>query len=175
MRVLQRRVSSSRMPLLKCMLDEFTGDHAQSLQLATSPQQIIQAEETKKVDSFNVDYAAVIVKVKNDNSLGVRFAKSILTSVGYDSALLELNGIVKNTMMTAASKMYGYFSSPINSLVISNENIFKLVQKYIELIPVHHASILTMLNVDKKVKDKRHLYLVKQYKRVSFWIFLSTT
>ena len=31
-----------------------------------------------------------------------------------------------------------------------------------------------MLNVDNKVKDKRNLYLLSQYKRLSFWMFLST-
>lgn len=41
-------------------------------------------------------------------------------------------------------------------------------------MPVHHAAIMTMLNIDKKVKDKRYHYLVSQYERVSFWIILST-
>ena len=94
MRALRWRASSSRMALLKCMLEEFTGDNAQSLQLATSAQRIIQAEETKTVESLNMDYDAVLVKVKNDTHLGVRFSKGALTSVGYESALLELNGIV---------------------------------------------------------------------------------
>ena len=39
---------------------------------------------------------------------------------------------------------------------------------------MHHASIITMLNVNKKVKDKSNLYLLSQYERLSFWIFLST-
>ena len=69
--------------------------------------------------------------------------------------------------MTAASKMYGHFSSP-NSPVISNEKVFNLVQKYIQLMPVYYASILTMLNVDRKVNNKIYHYLVRQYEQVSF-------
>ena len=41
-------------------------------------------------------------------------------------------------------------------------------------MPVHHACILTILNVDKKMKDKRNQYLLSQYERISFWICLST-
>ena len=173
LRVLQRRASSTRMSLLKCMLDEFTGDHAQSLQLAMSAQQIIQLEETKKIENTKVDYDVVFSQVKKDNKLGVRIVKNALTTIGYESALLQFNSVVQNTMMTAVSKMYGHFSSP-NSPIISNSQVFDLVQKYIELMPVHHAAIMTMLNADQKVKDKRCHYLATQYERVSFWIFLST-
>ena len=59
LRVLQRRALRLMVALLKCMLDEFTGDHAQSLQLPTSAQQIIQLEETKKIDNSKVDYDVV--------------------------------------------------------------------------------------------------------------------
>lgn len=55
--------------------------------------------------------------------------------------------------MNAVSKMYGHFF-PLNSLVISNTKIFDLVQKYIALMMIHHATVLTMLNVDRKVKNK---------------------
>ena len=76
-------------------------------------------------------------------------------------------------MSCAVASTYGQFGSP-NSPIISNTAVLGLVKQYIELMPVHHASILTMLNVDKKVKYKRRVYLVNQYDRLSFWIFLST-
>ena len=49
-----------------------------------------------------------------------------------------------------------------------------LVKRYIELISIHHASILTMINVDHKVKDKLNQYLLGQYEKISFWMFLFT-
>ena len=45
-RALQRRGKNSRMGLLKCMLDELLGDHAQSLQLATMAQHLLP-DDTK--------------------------------------------------------------------------------------------------------------------------------
>ena len=45
--------------------------------------------------------------------------------------------------------MYRYFVS-LNTLILSNNGVLKLIVKYKELMPVHHASILSMLNVDKK-------------------------
>ena len=39
-RALQRRSESTRMALLKCMLDEVSGDHAQTLQLSMMAQQM---------------------------------------------------------------------------------------------------------------------------------------
>ena len=92
---------------------------------------------------------------------------------GHESLLLKLDTIVQNEMMTAISSTYGYFISP-NAPIISNAAVLRLVNKYMDLMPVHHASILTMLNVDKKVKDKHNLYLLSQYERLSFWMFLST-
>ena len=70
-------------------------------------------------------------------------------------------------MMNDASKIYGNFISP-NSTIISNSKVMNLVEKFIQLIPVHHATIMTMLNIDKKVKDKRYHYLARQYEQVSF-------
>ena len=64
LRVLQWRASISKMALLNCMLDEFTGYYAQSLQLATSTQQIIKIEETQEADNLRVDYDAVLSEVK---------------------------------------------------------------------------------------------------------------
>ena len=81
LRVIHRRVKSTRMALLKCMLDEFIGDHAQTLQLAMSVQHIIQLEETQKFDNSKVDYDVVLAQVQKDNELGVRFVKNALTAV----------------------------------------------------------------------------------------------
>ena len=44
-RALQRRAESSRMGLLKCMLDELSGDHAQSLQLVIAAQQLTTEDD----------------------------------------------------------------------------------------------------------------------------------
>ena len=118
--VLQWRVSSSRMALLKCMVDEFAGDHRKILQLAIFSQQIIQSEETNKVNNLVMNYNTVLSEVRKDSLLGVEFVNNALTSVGYESILLELSGIVQSTITTAASKMYGQSSSP-NSPVISNK------------------------------------------------------
>ena len=52
--------------------------------------------------------------------------------------------------------------------------VLGVVKRYIDLIHVHHASILTMLNVDHKVKDKHNQYLLSQYERIYFWMLLST-
>ena len=76
-------------------------------------------------------------------------------------------------MMLAVSRSYGYFILH-NAPIISNEVVLSLVNKYMELMPVHHVSILTILNVDNKMKDKRNIYLLSQYKRLSFWMILST-
>lgn len=51
-------------------------------------------------------------------------------------------------MIIVVSEMYGYFCSP-NSPIFSNHDLLGLVNKYKELIQVHHTSILTMLNADK--------------------------
>ena len=160
LRVLQRRTSSTRMSLLKCILDELYGDYAQLLQLATSVHQIMQVDEGKKVDSSAVSYDFILSDMKNNNELSARFAKNVLTSVGYEAALLELNSIIQHTMMTAVSKCYGHYSSP-NSPVISSKTVIELVNKYKDLMPVHHDGILTMLNVDKKVVDKVSHYIDK--------------
>ena len=165
LRTLTRRAATSRGAILKCMLDELSGDHAQSLQLATSAQRILQLEGKTSVDTLLIIYDAALVKVKLDKDLGIEFAKGALPNVGFDSALMELNDIVQNIMMTAASKMYGHFCSP-NSPIISNSTVVYLVETYMELVPVHHAAILTMLNVDKKIRDKRYHYMLKQYERL---------
>ena len=41
-------------------------------------------------------------------------------------------------------------------------------------MPVHHEEILTKLNVDRKVKDKKYYYHMRKYELVLSWIFLST-
>lgn len=58
------------------MLDEFTGDHTQSLQLTVSEQQIIQFEETQ-TDNTKMEYDRVLSQLKNYN-LGVKFVKMYL-------------------------------------------------------------------------------------------------
>ena len=45
------------------------------------------------------------------------------------------------------------FCSP-NSPIVSNEAVVGLVDRYKVLMPVHHVSIPTILNVDKKLKTK---------------------
>ena len=171
-RALQRRGKKSRMGLLKCMLDELSGDHAQSLQLATMAQNLL-SDDTEKTSSSEVKHSTIMSMVVSDKLLGCEVVKKALTYTGYEASLVKLNGIVQNLMCCAVSSTYGQFGSP-NSPIISNTAVLGLVKQYIELMPVHHASILTMLNVDKKVKDKRSVYLVNQYDRLSFWIFLST-
>ena len=153
LRVLQKRAHSSRTALLKCMIDKLSEDHTQELQLASSAQHILQDEEFKKVDSNTINYDVALAKVKSDTEFDVTFVKSALTSVFFDAAFLELDGIVQHTMMTSASKIYRHLSSP-NSPIISNSTVVNLINKYIELVPVHHASILTMLNVNKNMQDK---------------------
>ena len=40
-------------------------------------------------------------------------------------------------------------------------------------MPIHHALISTMLNVNTKLKDKRNKHLGNEYDRMSMWVFLS--
>ena len=105
--------------------------------------------------------------ISADTKLGAKLANKALTYTGYDSALLELNSIVQTVLMHDVSCTFGLFSSP-NSPVVSNEAVIGLVDRYKVLMPVHHASILTMLNVNNKIKDKRSSFLVQQYDRLSF-------
>ena len=106
-------------------------------------------EDDKKGDNLSINYNVALEKVKSYKDLGVKFAISALTNTGFESAFLELNCIFQNTMMKAASVMYVHFLSP-NSPIISNRTVVILVEKYIELVPVHYSVILTMLNVRKE-------------------------
>ena len=96
------------------------------------------------MDTNTIHYDAALAKVKSDTEFEVTFAKGALTSVVFDAAFLELDGIVQHTMMTAAFKIYRHLSSP-NSPIISNSTAVNLVNKYMERVTVHHASVL---NVD---------------------------
>ena len=55
---------------------------------------MIQNEEVKNVDTSEINYSAVLKKLRTDKKVSVEFAKKALTSVGYESSLLELNGVV---------------------------------------------------------------------------------
>ena len=171
-RTLQRRTKDTRMGLLKCMLDELSGDHAQSLQLATIAQQLMTEDDKSNKKTPELDHNLIMSMVGFDTTLDTQVARKALNHTGHEASLSQLNNIVQTAMMDAVASTYGFFCSP-NSPIISNETIVGLVDKFKLLMPVHHASILTMLNVDKKLKDKRSVYLVQQYDRLSFWIFLS--
>ena len=147
-RALQRRGKKSRMELLKCMLDELSGDHAQSLQLATMAQQLM-SDDTEKTTSSEVNHSAIMSMVVSDKILGAKVVKKSLTYTGNEVSLLKLKNIVQTLMNCAVSSTYGQFASP-NSPIISNTGVLGLVKQYIELMPVHHASILIMLNVEKR-------------------------
>ena len=143
------------------------------MQLKTIAQKLVENNETAKKVTAELDHNLIMSMVSADTTLGAEVANKVLTYTGYESALLELNSIVQTVMMHTVSCTYGLFSSP-NSPILSNEAVIGLVDRYKVLMPVHHASILTMLNVNNKIKDKRSSFLVQQYDRLSFWMFLST-
>ena len=111
--------------------------------------------------------SAIMSMIVSDTVLGSMVVKKAWTYTGYEASLIKLNQVVQDLMHGAVSRTYGEFGSP-NSPIITNKAVLGLVKEYIYLMPVHHASIMTMLNVDQKVKDKRSLYLVSQYNRLSF-------
>ena len=119
-------------------------------------------EDTSKTTISELDHSVIMYMVVADKTLGVQVARKALTYTRYESALFQLNNISQTVMMHALSCIFVLFYS-LNSPIVLNEVVLRLVNKYKVLIPVHHASILTMLNVDKKVKDKRNVYLVCQY------------
>ena len=151
--VLQRRGNVSIMSLLKYMLNKLHYDRTKTLQLATIVTELLKDDSVVINKILDPDRSVLLTMVGFDTTLDSLVTKNALTYNGYESSLLELNGIVQREMMGAVSNMYGCFVSP-NLPILLNVTVLKLVQKYIELMPVHHAYILTMLNADKKVKDK---------------------
>ena len=142
------------------MLDELSGDHAQTLHLAMIAQ-LMQTEDdsTKATINTKLDQCLIETMVTSDTIIGAQVTKNLLTYTGYGASLLELHIIVQTAMMNTVSSTYGYFLLP-NTPIISNMAVLELVNKYMELMSVHHALILTTLNVDQKVKDKHNLYLL---------------
>ena len=94
-RCLQRRGKGSRMGLLKCMLDELWGDHAHTLQISTMAQEILNEDETTTCGTPILDVGAVLNQVCKDRDLSVQFVQKALSSPVSESALLQLNTIVK--------------------------------------------------------------------------------
>ena len=94
-RALQRRGKASRVGLLKCMLDEVSGDHSQSLKLVTIAQQLVENDETAKKITAELDHNVIIYMVGADTTLGDKVAKKALTYTGYESALLEQKTLFK--------------------------------------------------------------------------------
>ena len=110
------------------MLDELSGDHAQSLQLATYAQQMQTDDDVDKTTTaVELDQRLVISMVVSDTKLGALVAKKALTYTGYESSLIELNNLVQTAMMNAVSCTYGYFISP-NTPIISNQTVLELVK-----------------------------------------------
>ena len=128
-RALQRRGKASRMGLLKRMLDELSGDHAQLLQLATIAQQLISDDNTVKTATSALDHSVIMAMVVADTALGAQVAKKSLTYTGYESSLLQLNNIVQHVMMYVVSCTYGLFCSP-NPPIIINVAVLGLVNRY---------------------------------------------
>ena len=128
--------------------------------------------DTTKSTTSSLNHNVIMSMVADDISLGAQVVRKALTYTGYESKLLQLNNTVQTVMMNTVSSTYGLFCSP-NSPIVSNSSVMGLVNRYKELMPVHHASILTMLNIENKLKDKSSLYLVRQYDCLSFWMFLS--
>ena len=116
------------MGLLKCMLDEVFGDHAQSLQLKTIAQKLVENNETAKKVTAELDHNLIMSMVSADTTLGAKVANKALTYTGYESALLELNSIVQTIMIHVMSCTYGLFSSP-KSPKVSNEAVVGLVDR----------------------------------------------
>ena len=74
-RALQRRAKSSQMGLLKCMLDELSGNHAQSLQLAIAAQQLLTEDDGVNTTTTEVDHSLIMSMVVADTNLGAQVAK----------------------------------------------------------------------------------------------------
>ena len=81
------------MGLLKCMLDELWGDHAQTLQIATVAQEMIKDDDTTTGGTTNIDVGAVLNQIGKDNNVSVQFVQKALSSPVYESSLLQLNKI----------------------------------------------------------------------------------
>ena len=116
---------------------------------------MMKEDGIKTVENADIDFDVALNVVSRDQNVSVWFVKKALSCAGYESSLLQLNKIVQSTMMFAVSQMYGHFAS-LNTPILSNRDVLTLVDKYKELMPVHHASIVTMLHVDEKVKNKRN-------------------
>ena len=83
------------MALLKCMLNELHGDHAQSLQLATVAQTLIKDDEAEQSKKTDPDRSVLLSMVGIDTALDSLLAKKVLTYHRYESSLLELNEMVQ--------------------------------------------------------------------------------
>ena len=78
-RALQRRGKSSRMGLLKCMLDELSGDHAQSLQLAMTAQQLLTEDDGVKKAATEVYATMIMSMVVANTNIAAQVAKKALS------------------------------------------------------------------------------------------------
>ena len=87
------------MGLLKRMLDELSGNHAQSLQLATIAQQLMTEDDKSNMKTPELDHNLIISMVGFDITLDTQVARKALTHTGYESSLSYLNNIVQPLKM----------------------------------------------------------------------------
>ena len=103
------------------MLDELSGDHAQSLQLAMAAHQLLTEDDGVKTTATEVDRSLIMSMVVADTNLGAQVAKQSSSYTGYETLLLELNIIVQNEIMIAVSSTYGYFILPKKLLCLMRQ------------------------------------------------------
>ena len=102
-RTLQRWTKDTRMGLLKCMLDELSGDHAQSLQLATIAQQLMTEDDKSNKKTPELDHNLMISMVGFDMTLDTQVARKDLTHTGYKSSLSQSKKVSTNACGEANS------------------------------------------------------------------------